>query len=620
MHSLKKIIAVHICIISLVSGFKNSFAQVQLLPLRYNTVLFNHQPNSTIRTAHALPFVDDFSYAGPEPDAGRWINNGAFINNTFPQNPVSIGVATLDGINGNGIPYDTISFNYNSIDTADTITSVPILLEGLVAGDSLYFSFFYQAGGNGDEPNTESFNLFNYGVPYGDSLVLEFKDETGSWHHIWSHDGDSSKPFKQVMIPIKDTIYFHDDFQFRFWNYATVAGNFDQWHIDYVQLNKNRNAADTLINDVAIQYYPTSLLKNYQSMPWKQFAGYQKKEKAPQHLLTAVNNWPDAGGKNVARQFISSFKNPPSTIFTSGVSSININPLFSVVFQLDSFPIPIITADTITIATKYIIVPPNEIDPHYNDTVNRDQVFSNYMAYDDGSAEAIYRLQGTPASLALAFHVNETDTLRGIEIHFANTDVDISQNLFSLLVWSALNDADTLYRDDFLKPKYATELNGFTFYRFSRPVVVTDTFYIGFQQTSIASDLKTDLGFDVNNVGNQHLYYNLFGAWNQSPFPGAVMMRPVMGHDIPFGVGIHELPAQDAGITCYPNPVSDVLNVSSATAHELKLEVLDYTGKLLSTEKGVQAISVLHLPSGFYFLRATDVVTGKVSIHKFIKS
>ena len=50
-----------------------------------------------------------------------------------------------------------------------------------------------------------------------------------------------------------------------------MVGNCDQWNIDYVLLDKNRNAGDTIFADVAFRFPLRSLLKNHEAMPWKQF-------------------------------------------------------------------------------------------------------------------------------------------------------------------------------------------------------------------------------------------------------------------------------------------------------------------------------------------------------------
>jgi hypothetical protein len=593
-----------------------SVAQEQVLPLRYDRSLFNHTAPASVRDAVPLPFFDDFSYISHDPDPNLWQNRGAVVNTTFPVDPISYGVATLDGLNSNGIPYDTLSFSFNIIGPADTLVSQPILLGAYDASSQVFFSFFYQAGGLGDVPNSANYNLFNFNVGFGDSLVLEFKDNLGTWHHIWSHDGEDMQPFQQVSIPVTNIEFFHDDFQFRFRNYATLVGNYDQWHIDYVKLNTYPSGFDPVITDVAIQYYPTSILKNFQSMPWDQFQDFQKTEKAEHHILTIRNNFNVV--KNTSYQFEATKEPGAIPVFTSTVLADNIDPQISTPLQLDSFSIPSFSDTVVTIATKYWISATGDNNTR-NDTIIRNQVFSNYMAYDDGSAEATYRLLGSPAMLALGFHLNKMDTLQGIAIHFSNTDEDISQNVFSLLVWNNLEDS-ALFRDDFLKPEYGTSYNGFTFYRLSQPVVVKDSFFIGWQQTSLANDLKMDIGYDLNDDAHQHLSYNIFGTWNQSTFPGAVMMRPYLGGEIPFGVGVTE-PGNDVNsFSIYPNPVSDVLYFKNEDNQSYLLEVLDYAARTVIASQNVASISVAALPAGFYFLKAVNSKTGKTAIQKFIKA
>src|SRR5207244_8649137 len=102
----------------------------------------------------------------------------------------------------------------------------------------------------------------------------------------------------------------------------------------------------------------------------------------------------------------------------------------------------------------------------------------------------------------------------------------------------------------------------------------------------MANDVKMDVGFDLNDTANTHLFYNTFGVWypSQTLVHGAVMMRPILGTAIPFGVGVDEINADDSGITIYPNPVNDVLYVTSSSANSWKLEVMDYTGRVLYAE------------------------------------
>ncbi len=157
-------------------------------------------------------------YFATMPKNVNWLDNFAWWNTTNPIEPISIGVATLDGLNEFGLPYNNTVIN--AYGKADYLTSKPIDLSLLGIGDDVYLSFFYQAAGLGDAPNPE------------DSLVVDFKGINGVWTRKWSTAGIPSSDFKQVYIPIYETnfdslIYSNSDFQFRIRNYASLSGNND---------------------------------------------------------------------------------------------------------------------------------------------------------------------------------------------------------------------------------------------------------------------------------------------------------------------------------------------------------------------------------------------------------
>ena len=114
--------------------------------------------------------------------------------------------------------------------------------------------------GLGDNPQVE------------DSLILEFKDSNGDWNTEWKMAGSSFYEFKKQIILISSSDYLTNDFQFRFRNKATLSGNFDHWHIDYVKLDEFLNPMDTSkLNDVSFVYGAPSFLKRYEQMPWTHF-------------------------------------------------------------------------------------------------------------------------------------------------------------------------------------------------------------------------------------------------------------------------------------------------------------------------------------------------------------
>ncbi|MEM9024444.1 MAG: hypothetical protein AAGB22_11915, partial [Bacteroidota bacterium] len=82
------------------------------------------------------------------------VGEGAYINQTFGFQPPSIGVATLDGLDPYGLPYNE---NFGSSrGLADSLSSKPIDLERdpitLQPYANVYFSFYFQPEGFGDKP------------------------------------------------------------------------------------------------------------------------------------------------------------------------------------------------------------------------------------------------------------------------------------------------------------------------------------------------------------------------------------------------------------------------------------------------------------------------------------
>ena len=71
-----------------------------------------------------------------------------------------------------------------------------------------------------------------------------------------------------------------------------------------------------------------------------------------------------------------------------------------------------------------------------NDTLRSNLLFDNVMAYDDGSAERAYGLNGGGTDVkkfAYEFNIATQDTLAAIQIHFSNVDVNVDNLVFSFL-------------------------------------------------------------------------------------------------------------------------------------------------------------------------------------------
>ncbi|MCC6690252.1 MAG: T9SS type A sorting domain-containing protein [Bacteroidia bacterium] len=557
----------------------------------------------------ALPFKDDFSLETVYPDSTKWIGTSVFINRTYPKAPPSIGVATFDGIDSTGYPYN-FTAPPTSSGEADHLTSKPINLAADTMGngyfpvDSIFLSFFYQAMGRGNSPESK------------DSLVLEFKRaSTGTWDWIWSHKGyvpaNNDTNFHAVIFPIVDTAYLKNGFQFRFKNYATLSGNADHWHIDYVYLNKSRNKSDTIFEDLAFVYNPSSLLKNYQAMPWEQFTAADLTDT----LKTYIRN-----NYKVTKNTFYNYEIKDATgtqLSTYNGSSYNVDP-YTTIGYLNyppftkpplTYTIPPLTDSTLFIWESYIKAIPDF--ENNNDTVRFYQKFYNYYAYDDGTAEAGYFLSGTNPQLAIRFNLNVADTLKAIQLYFDPIITDARLTPFRLAVWNnnGGSPGSIIYKDSVVYPFYDSGYNAFHPYKISNPKLLLSagTYYIGWLQST--SD-PLNVGFDLNTNAQANTYINVSGAWQTSSFKGSVLLRPVFGKAIPF-VGVEQLNASQFNIDVYPNPAQQFITVKTSdnSNHSvLNATIVDVYGQTVwsTTNFSTPRIDVSNFEQGLYFLKLTD--------------
>lgn len=536
-----------------------------------------------------------------------WMNNLAYWNTTYPILPPTIGVATLDGLNQYGLPYN----NSSPVNTskADSLTSKPIDLSPYTVDDSVYLSFYYQSQGLGDWPNRR------------DSLTLEFfNNYTSEWDIVWSVQGDSAAPtsvrdFKQVLVQIPQTVlpfrnYFYKGFQFQFRNYASLAGNNDHWHIDYVRLGANRNFVDTVISDVAFMYDMPSILKNYEIMPGKQYSGAQ--DLADSLILPVRNNNYDQAVNNPpATQYrIESdlFYPTPSVVFTEqNVFNAQLINNDIVLTPESSFTFPSSGSDSISLYTKALLEISNI--NQQNDTIQRVQTFSNVLAYDDGSAERAYGLEGLYLKkFAYEFELNGPDTLIGFQIHYTNIDIKVDDLVHSFAVWKNITvgayDDTTIYTSLNVTPFYIDTVNGFATYKIDSPMLLDGKFYIGWAQTDTRN---LQVGYDLNSTkGYDHMYYYANGIWKKSTTPtvGSVMIRAVFDHYHGTFVSVNEVSMQD--ISIYPNPASEVVFVQSDET--LNVSLYDISGRLVQTSEASSStpLTISALPNGLYIAKFSN--------------
>ncbi len=586
--------------------------------------------NDTINPDTLIEFAP-IIYRARLADEWQWTDNYAFVNNTNPIFPPTIGVATLDCINENGRPYDPF-ISPGSYGSADVLTSKPINLGGLKEEDSLYLSFFYQPMGLCDFPNMV------------DSLIVEFRNEyTGKWDLVWRRRGYSAQPkdtaldFKQVLVPFPRTIvpvqnYFYNGFQFRFRNKGSITGNNDHWHIDYVKLDKNRSINDTIINDIAFINPISTILDKYYTMPADQFIGiYDLSDTLNlyvRNLNYYNNNAPATNFEGIARELYPS----NSIVYTAALQTFNAG--YSNTISRNpktdfTLPPALGSADSVSIFINEWITP-NDILPA-NDSVSATQVFFNELAYDDGTAEKAYGLIGTGGlkKMAYEFPLNKPDTLTGFKVLFTNIDENVESLIFQFNVW------DTITLNKFVpdvpiwtsantKPQYIDSVNGFAVYRLDTALIVSNKIYFGWAQTD---ERNIQIGYDRNSPrGCDHIYLFTNAQWKKSTIcqslPGSPMIHLLFGDESRIQpTAIKDLRKESFDVLLYPNPALNTLNIQSDVSLEnATLNVFDLLGrKMHYSVISNNILDISSLPQGIYFLEIGNQNSSQRLVKRFIK-
>ncbi len=556
-----------------------------------------------------LPFFDDFVSTKAYPDSTRWYNNAVFINNDFPVNPPSYGVATFDDLDSKGNPYQEL--NDQTHGPADTLLSLAINLKDssgrkYLPSDSIYFSFFYQRQGLGDPSDSR------------DSIVLQFKDTGNNWKTVWKVFGGTVSPFSFVILGINDTRYFFKGFQFRYINFARHTGNMNQWHIDYIHLSANRRKTVVYYNDFAVQSRPTSLLKNYFEMPYDHYKADANNQKADTLYFNASNL--NTGIMNMQARMTESHNGSTlvSTNFIDNAANVPAKGYARRRFMNYNFDN--LTGSPVVIKREYELKESSGFSTNKaNDKITVYQQFGKCYAYDDGTAEYGFGYDDDvldpfyKGAIAYKFTLTKADTLWAVSMFFNRSVKSTSTLDFKLKVWKKISAVGTvrnadeqLFSLDAL-PQFTDSINGYHVFYLDTPIVLAKgDFYIGWEQ--VGND-HLDIGWDMNNgYHNSDATNNLFyadekGNWQNYPsngLKGALMMRPYVGKKIKLGPG-NITPFAKQNIHCYPNPFNEKITLENSKGIT-KIHMFDLSGKLVALSNSCE-INTSTLGAGIYILR-----------------
>ncbi len=542
--------------------------------------------------------------------------SGVFINNSYGVDPPSVGVATFDGTDFNGLPYSaTYSVGY-----CDTLTSLPIDLSGipLNQSNSVYLSCYIQAGGQAQQLNPDR----------TDNIVVEFLNPvTGIWDEseLKIFGGNGLTPFKfySVQIPIE---YFNLDFRFRFRNVGSRNGNFDNWNVDYVKLDLGRTATDSAATDVAVANQFNNYLSRYSAIPVQHFPAavtIEGDQLFGGGLRSGVRNFNNGAVNANADLQITNLNTGEliQEITTDRIAGLN-SPLdeggllrrVSIPSALLNFQAP--TVDTRLGFRLALRSDPTFNDFSFNDTIRRVFSLEKEYAYDDGSAELRIFIGGNNARGAAKYKIYETDTITDIRLQSPRTSISSNRNItFRLLCFSQIGiipgEPDSLLFTANALLNSIDSTNKFNTYSLRnidvnrRILRGNRNYYFGWQNGIVDNGNELRVGLDINTEADSVLHYNTGTGWRR--FVGnnfSPMIRPVFGKATL--VSVKDKIESNKTISVYPNPTQGNMQVAGQAD---RVMVYDRQGKLVLDQKFNTAALVEialpgKLPNGLYVLRA----------------
>jgi hypothetical protein len=293
-----------------------------------------------------------------------------------------------------------------------------------------------------------------------------------------------------------------------------------------------------------------------------------------------------------------------------------------------------VSSDSLVFETRYKVkVSGTALDNvPTNDNFTVKNIFSNYFAYDDGTAEGGYGVQlKTNVGGCLKYYLEQPDSIVGLYVYYNRSEQNVSTQRFNLKIWKRISPLgqpatsdEVLWSLEQISPTYTNTINGFTSYRFPKAVAVSDSFYIGWDQVNA---FVVNIGLDKNyRFGvNPNMAFKMDGRWYASETDGALMMRPIMGKFLGSATSNPEIiepiaARQDIGI--YPNPLKHSFTTTLENPQNYSCKLYDLNGRLIGNLSldGNQYL-VPALQAGFYIvvfenLKSGEIVTKKIIIEE----
>lgn len=562
-------------------------------------------------TTLTLPFFDDFSNNGLSPDTLKWLfppldQCRPTISVQKGLNVPSKGVATFDGVSFQGVKYE---IDLSSGDS-DTLTSQPIDLSAHSVADSVYLSFFVERGGTGEAPEAL------------DSLVLLF-DSTGDheFMQVWALKGTGSAEsnFQLYHVRLDSQFFFHNRFHFKFVSIASLNGELDQFHLDYVYMNAGRTFNDAAFADASITRMEQGPLHPYTAMPRKLYSG----SNLMANMQAAVAN---AGDPATSASLSFTLDDPTGANTFSGTTLVSATVPSLPAFGQEHPTTAAFSDQSANLnnfgAMRVTGIRTGPSDAHSsNDTLRTTYRLDSILGLDDGVSDFAYGLLA-PRAFCQEFRIPRADTLVAVWMRFApsiyynplnNQSIDLDGKGFRLVVWDTLGvDSSLSETSGGMNVSYGNGNNAFVRYQLITPVVVPTTFWVGMRQSD---GHPIGLGFDKNTTDNSVYYENNNAEFQLSTNIGRLMIRPEFKTTTSITAAPDGHPAADLQFQVAPHPVSGdgihLLFNGEMSAGRQSFRLVDLQGRELQVWENLPAARsvVLMVPqglgSGIYLLQAT---------------
>jgi len=314
--------------------------------------------------------------------------------------------------------------------------------------------------------------------------------------------------------------------------------------------------------------------------------------------------------RNVTRNFQiwDMYKNSEAYSFTAGAT--NISPLTSVDYNANLVYTYNTTNNDSALFRVTASLKTDNFDPKGNDTLIYYQAFKNYFAFDDGTAEGGYGINGLGsrnAMVACKFQSYLQDTLRAVSICFNDSYQEANKREFDLMVWDDNNGVPgtVLYTKEAVMVEQGSGINGYYTYTLPEGIILNGVFYVGWRQLS---ESFLNVGYDANSHQNSRQFYWINGEWNQSQVDGTLMIRPVIGYPMKITSVKEPVYKSPEQIKFWPNPAKDFINISTGDLQLFGtacISITDLNGKELIKVPYADRINISSLHDGMYLIFLT---------------